>query len=235
MQYEVKRYLTKKDLKEINDAAVREKRNRALTDEFVDSLDESIKLPITDIFYHAKDEIRLMVLLNGEGSIGFIDVSTSRYETIPIVHVFEDGTYEFQDRNLTDEKRPYPNGREWKEVVTKQPVRKQASFRKNVLGAYQKQCAICEMKEVSLLRAAHIIDVSDGGTDELNNGLCLCVNHELAYDKGLLFITDDYQVISNSSDSLGIAFNKLRLPKSSNDYPSPKYLKSKYMKLNNKT
>ena len=42
------------------------------------------------------------------------------------------------------------------------------------------------MKEPSILRAAHIVPVAKGGSDEIENGLCLCTNHEIAFDRCLI-------------------------------------------------
>ncbi|MDW6004425.1 HNH endonuclease [Vibrio mangrovi] len=231
MNYTVEKYLTKKDLKEANDAAVREKRNRALADEFVDNLDEDIKIPVWKIMYHAKNEIRLMLIINQEGDLGFLDVSILRYKTLPNLYKYDDGRIEFENRVKTDSKRPYPNGREWKESIEKKPVRKQSNFRDRVLKAYNSECCICDVKEKSLLRAAHIVAVVDGGPDTINNGLCLCVNHEIAFDRGLFRITETFNVEVISKFQLGIEVKKIKLPYDKNDYPISKYLKEKYARI----
>ncbi|MGF1734116.1 HNH endonuclease [Photobacterium satsumensis] len=233
MKYEVRKFLTKKDLKEINDAAVREKRNQALTDEFVNGLPDEVKLPVMQTIYHTANEIRLIVILNSKGDIGLIDVSTLRYETLPNVYRYEDGRVEFEDRAITDSKRPYPNGREWKESVVKQPVRKQSTFRAGVLKAYGHQCAMCDINEKSLLRAAHIVDVADGGNDTITNGLCLCVNHEIAYDRGLIGVNDEFEIIFCSDEKLGIKRDKIKLPDNETLYPNREYLRVKFEKLKN--
>lgn len=62
------------------------------------------------------------------------------------------------------------------------------SFRNKVLAAYGFKCAICRCDEENLLEAAHIRSVADGGSDDVKNGICLCANHHIMFDKGLIKI-----------------------------------------------
>lgn len=61
-------------------------------------------------------------------------------------------------------------------------------FRNMVLEAYGSQCAVCGCREEKLLQAAHIRAVADGGSDDVSNGICLCANHHLMFDKALIQI-----------------------------------------------
>ena len=71
----------------------------------------------------------------------------------------------------------------------------QARFRGRVLPAYRDQCAICRLKEVRLLDAAHIVgDLEDAGEPTISNGLSLCTIHHRAYDHDLVGISPDYRV-----------------------------------------
>lgn len=71
----------------------------------------------------------------------------------------------------------------------------QARFRGRVLPAYSSRCAICSLKEVRLLDAAHITaDASSDGDALVSNGLSLCTIHHRAFDQDLVAITPDYQV-----------------------------------------
>ncbi|MDA0136342.1 HNH endonuclease [Solirubrobacter sp. CPCC 204708] len=68
----------------------------------------------------------------------------------------------------------------------------QQRFRENVLRAYSRQCAVCRLREVPLLQAAHIIgDTESRGTATVANGIALCAIHHLAYDRNLLGIAPD--------------------------------------------
>lgn len=77
---------------------------------------------------------------------------------------------------------------------------REATFKKFVYSYYGGQCVICGL-QARLTEAAHIISVSEGGTDELENGILLCRNHHRAYDSGLLGINDDYTIILNKKQA----------------------------------
>ncbi len=65
----------------------------------------------------------------------------------------------------------------------------QHRFRAAVLRAYSTRCAVCKLKETSLLQAAHIIEDRDpSGYATVVNGISLCAIHHLAYDRNLLGI-----------------------------------------------
>jgi putative restriction endonuclease len=71
----------------------------------------------------------------------------------------------------------------------------QARFRGLVLPAYDDRCAICRLKEVRLLDAAHIIgDLETAGTATVTNGLSLCSIHHRAFDQNLVGVSPDYEV-----------------------------------------
>ncbi len=50
------------------------------------------------------------------------------------------------------------------------------------------RCAICGFQYDYVLEAAHIVPVSEGGTDTYDNGLGLCPNCHHMYDKGLILV-----------------------------------------------
>jgi putative restriction endonuclease len=71
----------------------------------------------------------------------------------------------------------------------------QARFRARVVPAYSSQCAICRLKELRLLDAAHIVgDIEDLGEPRITNGLSLCAIHHRAFDHNLVGISPDYIV-----------------------------------------
>ncbi len=66
--------------------------------------------------------------------------------------------------------------------MTKQRLH-QPLFRERVLHAYATSCAVCRLRHVELLDAAHIIaDGEDGGDPVVPNGMALCKIHHAAYD-----------------------------------------------------
>jgi putative restriction endonuclease len=65
----------------------------------------------------------------------------------------------------------------------------QNRFRVDVLRAYRTRCAVCQLRERSLVQAAHIIEDPDpNGIAAVINGIALCAMHHLAYDRNLMGI-----------------------------------------------
>lgn len=67
----------------------------------------------------------------------------------------------------------------------------QASFRERVMKAYRSSCALCRIKHVELLDAAHIVPFSEGGAPIVPNGLSLCKIHHAAFDSNILGVRPD--------------------------------------------
>jgi putative restriction endonuclease len=71
----------------------------------------------------------------------------------------------------------------------------QAQFRGVVLPAYSDRCAICRLREVRLLDAAHIVgDAEELGEPVVSNGLSLCSIHHRAFDEDLVGVAPDLRV-----------------------------------------
>jgi len=84
-----------------------------------------------------------------------------------------------------------------RQYVTAVTVRRlhQHKFRARVLRAYQSRCAVCQLRHVALLDAAHILPDSDErGEPTVQNGLALCKIHHAAFDCHILGITPDLSV-----------------------------------------
>lgn len=71
----------------------------------------------------------------------------------------------------------------------------QQQFRRMVLRAYRERCAICSLRHVQLLDAAHILaDRHPQGEAAVPNGLGLCKIHHSAYDSNIIGIDPDTRV-----------------------------------------
>lgn len=71
----------------------------------------------------------------------------------------------------------------------------QPRFRAEVLLAYNTTCAVCRLRHVELLDAAHIIpDSLPSGIAAVSNGMSLCKIHHAAYDRNILGISPDLKV-----------------------------------------
>jgi putative restriction endonuclease len=84
-----------------------------------------------------------------------------------------------------------------REYVTRAVMQRlhQAQFRRVVLRAYRERCAICRLKHVELLDAAHILpDRHPLGEPTVSNGLGLCKIHHSAFDVHILGIDPDARV-----------------------------------------
>jgi len=69
----------------------------------------------------------------------------------------------------------------------------QRSFRERVIAAYQNQCALCKLRHIELLDAAHILaDKEEKGDPIISNGLSLCKIHHAAFDQNIIGINSDY-------------------------------------------
>jgi putative restriction endonuclease len=100
-------------------------------------------------------------------------------------------------RGPVDEPAPVPleDPLERRYAVRETRVRlHQARFRGRVVPAYASQCAICRLKELRLLDAAHILGDVEGGEPAISNGLSLCAIHHRAFDQNLVGVSADYIV-----------------------------------------
>lgn len=84
-----------------------------------------------------------------------------------------------------------------REYVTRAVMQRlhQSQFRRVVLRAYSNRCAICRLRHLELLDAAHILpDREVPGDPVVTNGLGLCKIHHSAYDACILGIDPESTV-----------------------------------------
>ena len=89
----------------------------------------------------------------------------------------------------------YPEGKT-REAIVRTRVN-QGLFRAAVLAAYDSTCCITGISVNALLCASHLVPSSQDKKNKANprNGLCLNAIHDRAFDRGLLTITLDYEVM----------------------------------------
>ncbi len=134
--------------------------------------------------------------------IWFVGIDRGRYLARFPVYILADEPEQLQFAVAVDPEQLYlPYGsnanedsRKYVERITRlrlhQPV-----FRARVLHAYDGQCAICRLKHVELLDAAHILpDAHPLGKPVVPNGLALCKIHHAAYDQNIIGIRPDLVV-----------------------------------------
>lgn len=73
----------------------------------------------------------------------------------------------------------------------------QSFFRRAVLSSYEYSCCICGLDLSALLVGSHIVPWSVNKEQRVDpqNGLCLCVLHDKAFDRGLVSIGQDFHVL----------------------------------------
>jgi predicted restriction endonuclease len=69
-------------------------------------------------------------------------------------------------------------------------------FRRSVLAAYNSVCCVCQCDLLPILVASHIVPWAVDKKNRLNpeNGLCLCLLHDGAFDSGLITVTETFVV-----------------------------------------
>lgn len=85
------------------------------------------------------------------------------------------------------------------EMLVNRKIR-EASFRKNVIDAYENTCAVTRLKLVNgggkaEVQAAHIWPVAEGGPDVVQNGIALSATVHWLFDRHLISLTDDYGLL----------------------------------------
>lgn len=125
--------------------------------------------------------------------------------------------------------------RKWIQYFSKRPVRDQ-SFRKRVVTAYDSRCAITGWKLINgggraEVEAAHIRPVEKQGPDMINNGLALSGTVHWMFDRGLITLSDELDIIvsrqANDPSAIHALINKngkANLPTRASDRPHPIFL-----------
>lgn len=109
-------------------------------------------------------------------------------------------------------------------------------FRRLVLRAYDERCAITGLKLMNgggraEVQAAHIRPVEANGPDTINNGLALSGTAHWMFDRGLISLSDDLEILvsrqANDPYSIHAVINRSKralLPGRSADRPHPHFL-----------
>jgi len=109
-------------------------------------------------------------------------------------------------------------------------------FRRRVVAAYDARCAVTGLKLINgggraEVEAAHIRPVEQGGPDIVNNGLALSGTVHWMFDRGLISLSDDLEILvsryANDPDSIRGMINKngfALMPQRELDRPHPAFL-----------
>jgi putative restriction endonuclease len=109
-------------------------------------------------------------------------------------------------------------------------------FRRTVLRAYSERCAISGLRLINGMgraevAAAHIRPVEENGPDIVSNGIALSGTVHWMFDRGLLSLSDDLQILisrqTNDPESIRTLVNKSGYafpPQRSSERPHPHFL-----------
>lgn len=99
-----------------------------------------------------------------------------------------------EQRSVDPSEAVDPDRRRYLQRLTKARLH-QPVFRAQVLQAYTKACAICRLRVMDLVDAAHILpDGHPNGLPVVPNGLALCKIHHAAFDHHILGVRPDHVV-----------------------------------------
>jgi len=121
------------------------------------------------------------------------------------------------------------------ERVVTRPFR-EAAFSGAIKAAYRDTCAFTGLKIVngggrSEVQAAHVRPVASAGPDSLRNGIALCGTFHWMFDRGLISIADDHQLLlakGHVPDSVARLLNPERVllaPTRADQAPHPLFLR----------
>lgn len=177
-------------------------------------------------------------LANAQASVR--PLSNSDFARIVALGLPDDDTLPRVDEDLPrdrvrEEQIPFEVERPLVQSLVNRPFRDKA-FRKAVLHAYDGRCAVTGWKLVNgggrlEAEAAHIRPVEHGGPDSIRNGLALSGTAHWMFDRGLIGVSDDQNVIIHRkvNDREGVeaiinSTGKLITPEREGDRPHPKFL-----------
>lgn len=131
-----------------------------------------------------------------------LDLDTLSRATVHLVDLLEFDKEDKQESQsiLKDKHNSSKDINESRNRITTSKWNRAQDFRWKVLENYGNECAICRCGAINLLQAAHIKAVFLGGSDDKENGICLCANHHLMLDSGLVKINYDSLELSYVSD-----------------------------------
>lgn len=162
-----------------------------------------------------------------------IELSSSLLDTLLPRESFPEAIGGFAE---TQQPFVFEDERSRSEMLIRKPDRNR-SFRRQVLEAYDSRCAITGLRLINgggraEVEAAHIRPVEADGPDHVRNGLALSGTVHWMFDKGLIGLSDNAEILIsrhiNEPDQIRALINKsghARLPDSPIHGPHPGFLK----------
>ncbi|RKU06069.1 hypothetical protein C6502_21525 [Candidatus Poribacteria bacterium] len=106
---------------------------------------------------------------------------------------------EYEQALINEVEQPFSPQKPIAPIPEESPIRN-AGFRQAIMGLYDYTCAVCRLRIVTMdgesaTDAAHIIPFRISKNDDVRNGISLCKLHHWSFDKGLLSVSQTYQVL----------------------------------------
>lgn len=106
---------------------------------------------------------------------------------------------EYEQALISEVEHPFSPQKPTAPIPEESPIRS-AGFRQAIMGLYNYTCAVCRLRIVTMdgesaTDAAHIIPFRISKNDDVRNGISLCKLHHWSFDKGLLSVSQTYQVL----------------------------------------
>lgn len=116
---------------------------------------------------------------------------------------------------------------------------REAAFRRRIIFAYGDRCAVTRV-QLRLIDAAHILPVgATGSTDDVQNGIALSPTYHRAFDAGLIYLNENFEMRLNEGrllalQNLNIAggierfrepLGQIFLPPDAKQRPSPDFIR----------
>lgn len=137
---------------------------------------------------------------------------------------------------VAEEQVPYAFEQDRVQMLTKRTVRDRI-FRTRVLKAYDRRCAFTGFQFINgggraEVEAAHIKSVEAKGPDVIQNGLALSGTVHWMFDRGLLTVADNAEIILSNhiNDVDGVRkillpMGRAQFPENPRDHPDPAFLR----------
>jgi putative restriction endonuclease len=102
-----------------------------------------------------------------------------------------------QLEEIAPEELEGPTAQRLRIVQTVARLSRKANFRQIVLSAYDNRCCVTRI-QLKLVDAAHVVPVgAPESSDHITNALALAPTYHRAFDMGLIYLTDDYEMKTN--------------------------------------
>lgn len=135
--------------------------------------------------------------------------------------------------SVAEEQAPYEFEQDRVQMLTRRTIRDRI-FRTRVLKAYDRRCAFTGFQFINggghaEVEAAHIKSVQDKGPDVVQNGLALSGTVHWMFDRGLLTVADNAQILLSNhiNDVDGVrkillAKGRAQFPDNAHEKPDPR-------------